>query len=156
MRYPLNMRVRASGLVLHKGEVLLIEYYEEEPGLHYVLPGGAVQVGEGIQDAVRREVIQEACMDVAVGPLILAFEYEPHKDPIPHNLPPALNLIFACRPLRGDARLPDCPDVGQTGVRWVAVDELDNIPLQPPIYKQILDYVYNAWRGIELLEEVKG
>jgi 8-oxo-dGTP diphosphatase len=153
MRYPLNMRVRGCGLVLHKGEVLLIEYYEEGPGLHYVLPGGAVLAGESIRETVRREVIEEACVEVEVGSLVLAYEYQPQKDPIPHNLPPALTMVFACHPARGEARLPDCPDMGQTGVRWVPIDELDNIPLSPPIYKQILDYVYNGWRGIDLFEE---
>jgi 8-oxo-dGTP diphosphatase len=153
MRYPLNMRVRGSGLVLHKGEVLLIEYYEEGRGLHYILPGGAVQAGETMHDTVRREVREQACIEVEVGPLILATEYEPQNDPIPHNLPPSLTLVFACRPARGEARLPDCHDLGQTGVRWIPADELDNIPLVPPLYKHILDYIYNGWRGIELLEE---
>jgi 8-oxo-dGTP diphosphatase len=156
MIYPLNMRVRASGLVLEDDSILLVEYYTEIPGLHYVLPGGAVQAGETIREAVAREVREESCVEVEVGDLVLAYEYAPHKDPIPSGIPPALTLVFACKPVRGAARLPDCPDADQTGVRWVGLDELDGLALVPDIHKPILDYAYQGKTKIDWIEEWKG
>jgi 8-oxo-dGTP diphosphatase len=156
MPYPLNMRVRASGLVLEDDSILLVEYYAEIPGLHYVLPGGAVQAGETLREAVAREVREESCIEVEVGELVLAYEYAPHKDAIPSGVPPTLTLVFACKPLSGSARLPDCPDADQTGVRWVGLDELDGLALVPDLHKTVLNYVYQGKTKIDWIEEWKG
>src|SRR5512141_810392 len=98
MPFSLNMRVRASGLVIEDDSILLVEAFEETQGLHYVLPGGAVQAGATIHEAVRREIREETCVDVEVGRLVLAYEYAPHNDKISRQLPPALTLVFACKP----------------------------------------------------------
>lgn len=153
MAYTVNMRVRGSGLVIHDDAVLLIEYYDEVPGLHYVLPGGGILQGETLTEAVRREVREEACVDVEVGQLVLLYEYAPHKSPLPQPIPPALTLVFECRLVSGRAHLPDCPDPGQTGVRWLPLDELDTITLTPPVQKQILDFALNGRRDVPLIEE---
>ena len=155
MVYSPNMRVRGSGLIIHEGAVLLIEYYDELPGLHYVLPGGSVEAGETILETVKREVREEACLEVEVGQLVIAYEYAPHKDRSLRSIPPALTLVFACRPTSGQASLPDCPDPNQTGVRWMLLDELDTVLLLPPIQKQILEYAYNGKQTVELVEEWK-
>jgi ADP-ribose pyrophosphatase YjhB (NUDIX family) len=155
MTFSFNMSVRTSGLVFQDESILLVESYAEVEGLHFILPGGAVLAGETIHEALRREIREETCVDVEVGPLVLAYEYAPHKDRIPSGLPPALTLVFACRPVGGAARLPDCPDAGQTGVRWIDLDELDGLALSPPIQKPILDYVYQGKTGVEWIEEWK-
>lgn len=153
MSYRANMRVRGGGLLIRDSQLLLIEFYTEEEGLHYVLPAGAVQPGESIRETARREIREEACIEVEVGPLVLLYEYAPHKDAQRRDMPPALSLIFDCRILSGEGRLPDCPDANQTGVRWIALDDLDSIHLDPPVQHQILAYAQQGTRQPDVIEE---
>ncbi len=155
MPFSLNMRVRASGLVVQDDSILLVEAFEETQGLHYLLPGGAVQTGETIHEAARREIREETCVDVEVGPLVLVYEYARHHDRIPRELPPALTLVFACSLTGGEAHMPDHPDTGQIGVRWIALDDLDELVLSPAIQKPILDYAYQGKTGVDWIEEWK-
>ena len=56
--------VAAAGVVLNeKDEVLLVNTYNDG----WVLPGGEVEIGENLIDAVKREVFEESGIDVEVG-----------------------------------------------------------------------------------------
>jgi len=152
MNVPHAMRVFASALIIQDGMVLLVEYSNEKGSLHYRLPRGLVQPHESIREAVAREVRDATCLNVEVGRLVIAYEQVVRREPIPRETPPALTLIFDCQLVDGSARLPDCSDPAQTGVRWLGLDELDEIPLSPPIYKPILDYAYHGSAGVAWIE----
>ncbi len=56
--------VAAAGVVLNEnGEVLLVNTYQDS----WVLPGGEVEVGENLVDAVKREIFEESGIEVEVG-----------------------------------------------------------------------------------------
>ena len=56
--------VAAAGVVLNEnGEVLLVNPYQDS----WVLPGGEVEVGENLVDAVKREIFEESGIEVEVG-----------------------------------------------------------------------------------------
>lgn len=56
--------VAAAGIVLNEnGEVLLVNTYQDS----WVLPGGEVEVGENLVDAVKREIFEESGIEVEVG-----------------------------------------------------------------------------------------
>lgn len=132
-----TIQVRAAGLLIEDDSILLIEYFNEEMGLHYALPGGTVLPRETIRAALAREIQDSTCLQVEVGSLRLAYEYAPHLDPIPRNTPHSVTLIFTCRAESGKARLPDCAEREQTAVRWIPLDALDELKLSPPIQKQL-------------------
>jgi len=63
-----HIRVRACALIIENDSILLVEF-KDENGLHYNLPAGGVELNESVVEAVRREAMEEASVDVEVGPL---------------------------------------------------------------------------------------
>ena len=66
------IRVSVKAVIVRNEQILLIGYdLEDGCGFHYNLPGGGVEIGEGLHEALRREVREEASADIEVGPLTL-------------------------------------------------------------------------------------
>ncbi|MGE1027498.1 NUDIX domain-containing protein [Bacillus sp. GMs2/2] len=129
MTYPI--RVRTSALIIKNNNVLLVEFNDEN-GLHYNLPGGGVEQGETLIEAVKREALKEASVQINVGQVAFLYEYELKDGETP------------C--------ISDNPDENQTGVKWIPLDELQNIVLYPNIRSEIQTYINNK-RNIKLIEE---
>lgn len=137
-----EFRVRASALIVENDDILLIQYYTDSTGVHYNLPGGGVDPGESVLEAVVREASEEAGVTVEVGPLALVYEYEPLRNNVKFGLKHHVHFIFACtRHPSTEPGMPTIPDAYQTGVRWVPLDRLHSVELWPKITSHILDYV---------------
>jgi 8-oxo-dGTP diphosphatase len=88
----------------------------------WVMPGGKIDLGEPILQALHREVREEIGIEVAVGGLVDVFE---------HLTPGADNdhfviLYYRCRPVR-DALEPNPAEVAEA--RWVPRAELVDYPM---------------------------
>jgi ADP-ribose pyrophosphatase YjhB (NUDIX family) len=60
---PNKLRNRASAVILKDGKILLIKRIK--PDREYLIfPGGGVDEGESFEEAVRREIKEELCLDV--------------------------------------------------------------------------------------------
>jgi 8-oxo-dGTP diphosphatase len=132
-----HLRIRCTGLIAENNSVLLVEY--DDNGIHYNLPGGGPEPGETILEGVTREVLEETTAQVDVGPIALIYEFPPHKQSGDYNVNEkhGLHLIFEFT-LKNNSipRLPQNPDPHQSGVKWVALEELDSILLITNINKQ--------------------
>lgn len=80
---------------------------------HWELPGGLVEPGERLEDAVVREVAEETRLDVEVVRLSGLYE-SPTVE--------VLSIVFACRRSRGQPR----PTQEASEVRWVPRSEVTN------------------------------
>ncbi len=58
-------RVRACGVFRRRDEVLLIRQYNDAGLARYMTPGGGVDYGEPVEDAVRREMREEVGVEVS-------------------------------------------------------------------------------------------
>ena len=89
------IRVRASALIVQNDAILLVEF-DDENGLHYNLPGGGVETGETLIDAVKREAKEEASVDIEVGDVAFLYEYAPFKNMNKYGPVHSLTTIFDC------------------------------------------------------------
>jgi 8-oxo-dGTP diphosphatase len=68
--YPLAPLVGVGAVVIREGRVLLVQRGHEPMKGCWSLPGGLLELGESLTDAVRREVKEETGLDVVVIGLI--------------------------------------------------------------------------------------
>ena len=78
--YPPGPVVGVGGVVTRDGRALIIRRGHEPRKGEWSLPGGLVELGERLIDAVRREIEEETGLDVEVGPMVETFD-RVHRDP---------------------------------------------------------------------------
>jgi 8-oxo-dGTP diphosphatase len=118
--YPDRPYLAVSAAIIRDGHVLVAE--RAKPGASkgmFTLPGGVVETGETLIEAVVREVAEETGM--AVEPVALAG----HREFILRDTDARVQrhfviLCFACRWISGEAR----PSEELAQVRWVRPSEL--------------------------------
>jgi mutator protein MutT len=68
--YPERPIVGVGAIVLDGDRVLLVKRAHEPLKGEWSVPGGAVDVGETLEEAIRREVREETSLDIEVGPIV--------------------------------------------------------------------------------------
>lgn len=99
------------------GDVLLIRRGRDPFKGSWALPGGFVDVGETVEDAVRRELVEEAGLRGDVVHLLGVYS-DPGRDPRGHTV----SVVYVLR-------VSGIVDVGQAGddadeARWFRLDDL--------------------------------
>jgi ADP-ribose pyrophosphatase YjhB (NUDIX family) len=127
---PPRLRVSA---ILHRGTQVLLVRHRKDGRDYWLLPGGGVEGGEQLEDALRRELREECDLpDVQpVGPIALAETIAPLGSSSRRHI---VHLIF-------EAPLPESivhmassdPAVGNH--RLFDISDLSEIDLRPPIHR---------------------
>ena len=91
-------RLRVAALVTRDGHVLMVRHVKNGE-TRWLLPGGGVDRGETLADALRRELREETGLQVAPGPLV-SFEEAVSPDGARH----VVQLVFRAEILSGEAR----------------------------------------------------
>jgi ADP-ribose pyrophosphatase YjhB (NUDIX family) len=127
-------RIRVSAILRWKGRMLLCRH--EKPGKEYwLLPGGGVNSGESLVDALHRELGEEIGIDEELpveGPVAIVDSIAPVRSFVGKHV---VHIIFA-----GDlgGRSLDAvtsQDAAVQGHRLFTVEELDGVVLHPPIQR---------------------
>lgn len=88
----------------------------------YDLPGGSIEVGEEIVDALKREVKEETGLIVKVDKPLFVFSFM--SGPLRHQF----QIIYECEYTSGEVKLnPDEHD----SYMWVNIIKLKNLPMIP-------------------------
>jgi len=135
----MNIRLNVAAVIVRDDKILLVEF-NDETGLHYNLPGGGVEFGESVYDALRREVLEETNAELeSIGHMLMAWEYIGTKQEYKYGEAHKLALVFPCTLKKNsEPHFPPNPDLHQTGIRWVKLDDLPTIPLIPDIAQSLL------------------
>ncbi|MCK4902471.1 MAG: NUDIX hydrolase [Thermoplasmatales archaeon] len=76
-------KLTADGAIIKEGKILLIERKNEPFKGKWALPGGFVEYGEKVEDAVVREVSEETGLDTKIIDIVGVYS-DPTRDPRGH------------------------------------------------------------------------
>lgn len=130
--------IAAAGVVLNdKGEVLMVKTHNAG----WVFPGGQVEVGENVIEAVKREIMEEAGVEIEVGEVFCiasnTCKYPGYNGV--KEVPTKIMLDFICKAKAGEPR----PSDENSESKYVPKDEALSLIKAPAIierYKAFLEY----------------
>ncbi|MES1147296.1 MAG: NUDIX domain-containing protein [bacterium] len=123
------MRIRVTGIVLRGDEVLMVECSQPGIGVHLNFPGGGLDPGETLHQALVRELREECCLDVTPGRLLTVTEHWEDSTRLD-----TLCFTFEAIPTKGqEAKMSAQPDLYQTGVGWYRWADLASLKVLPPV-----------------------
>ncbi len=70
-----RLRVRVCGICIQNDKILLIKHLYLGNGYLWSPPGGGMQYGEKIEDALRREFAEETGLQISVGRFLFVHEF---------------------------------------------------------------------------------
>src|SRR5439155_22290654 len=117
--YPEHPIIGVGGIVVDGGRVLLVKRGHEPLKNEWSLPGGAVELGETLESAIAREVLEETGLTVEVGPIVDVLDrlrYDPDGRVKYHYV----LVDFLCRPREG---ILACASDAEAAV-WATLDEM--------------------------------
>ena len=125
-------RIRVSAILRWQGSVLLCR--QEKPGKQYwLLPGGGVDGGETLMEALRRELREELGIAVDaqfVGPVAIVDSIAPKESIARKHV---VHIIFSTDLSHRSLEDVETRDAAVKGARLFSVDELGDVVVHPPI-----------------------
>ena len=131
-------RIRVAGLLINGGRVLLVRH-EKDGRSYWLLPGGGVEEGEQLEEAVRREFAEECGLTPRAvhGPIALAETIPPDGTANGRHI---LHMIFAIETMPHEAEQLVSADDAVLGHAFVDRKRLHELDLRPPIHDYLARY----------------
>ena len=131
--YPKNPIVGVGAVVFNSDYLLLIKRGKPPLAGEWSIPGGKVEEGESIVEAVQREVKEECNIDIYVGDLIDLFEYIERDN---ENRVKYHYIIFDFKAIYRDGKLNYQSDAA--AARWVSIKKFKNYKMKNETIEMIL------------------
>lgn len=124
-----------GAVMIDDGRILVIQRGQGAYAGLWAVPGGRQRRGETMQEAVRREVLEETGLIVEVGdPLWIGDILEPEDPPAYHYTV----VDFAARAIGGELAAGD----DAADARWVGLGEVRELPLTPTMLELLTELGY--------------
>jgi 8-oxo-dGTP diphosphatase len=127
-------RIRVSAVLRWRDRILLCRH-EKDGHDHWLLPGGGVNGGESLIDALRRELEEEVGIEEGLpieGPVALVDSISP---PGSARVKHVVHIVFAADLGHGSLEAVTSHDAAVRGHRLFALEELDDVVVHPPIQR---------------------
>ncbi len=125
-----NVTVRVSGIIMRDDALLLIEHRKKDE-TYWLLPGGGVQRGESLSEALCREFREELGVAISVGrPAFMCDSIDPRgKRHI-------LNISFSCEHRDGEYRIGRERRLHDYG--FFRKQEVSSMRIYPPVNETLV------------------
>ncbi len=124
------IRIRTSGILSEKGKVLLVQH-EKNGKQYWLLPGGGVDFGETLTEALEREFLEETSLKVKAGKPILVSEVA-----APDGSRHGLHFVFLVKRISG--KLKVIPDKRLRSACFMPWEEISRLAFFPNIGRLLL------------------
>lgn len=116
--FPAHPIVGIGAVIVKDGKAIIVKRTNDPYKGQWSIPGGRVELGETLAEAVRREMREETGLEVRVGPVIEVFErVEREGDRIRHHF---VIVDFLCTCTGGVL----CSGDDAEDVAWVSTEDL--------------------------------
>ncbi len=128
----MNPRIRVAAVIIQDRRILLIRHQKTQ-GTYWLLPGGGVDYGETLPQALTREVKEETGLDIKVGQLLFV------SDAIEPNLKRHIvNIFFQATVHNGEVKLGEEEVLRE--VKFCDLSSLSNLTLFPNIKEELTGF----------------
>jgi 8-oxo-dGTP diphosphatase len=127
---PPMPRIRVAAVIVRDGELLLIRHQKDNQ-TYWLLPGGGVDFGERLDEALVREVNEETGLEIRVGRVLFLSDSiagDKHRHMV--QVAFAAEVAGGRLALGSDPRLAEC--------RYVTFDALPEVLLYPNMNQALL------------------
>ena len=142
-------RLRVAPVIVKDDAILLVRHIKGGK-TYWLLPGGGVEYGESLAEALIREVKEEANLDILIGHLILVNDSIP-----PDRHRHVVNLYFTAEVTGGQLVMGSDDNLAE--LRYVPLDELTELEFYPDVRHELLQairagypdraaYLGNLWK----------
>ena len=136
MNYPKTFAchfIGVGGVVIHDNQVLLVKLTYGPAKGKWLIPGGLVDCGESLQEALVREILEETGVEVTPQGIIGLRSMVRTKDHLTD-----LYCVFLCKVISKPDFL-NSDDVEVSEVKWLSLDEINTDPLVTSYTKYVIE-----------------
>jgi ADP-ribose pyrophosphatase YjhB (NUDIX family) len=131
----LEPRIRVSAVLRWQDRILLCRHEKPGRGDYWLLPGGGVNSGESLTDALHRELLEEVGIEDEIpveGPVAIVDSISPKRAFTAKHV---VHIIFAGDLSGRSLEAATSQDAAVRGHRLFERTELDDVVLHPPIQR---------------------
>lgn len=148
-----RIRITPRAVIIKETEILLQHKQYEDGSERHVLPGGSIEPGETLEQALIRECEEEIGTTIIVERLLHVADVFRDRKTIPPTRRQQVELLFQCRvPDNYSARNGPAPDKHQVAVKWVALSELPELLYPTSFADNLLNLTINTPVYLGLIE----
>ncbi|MFP6581604.1 MAG: NUDIX hydrolase [Candidatus Hydrogenedentota bacterium] len=130
-------RVRAAAII-QRGNSILMVRHEKGDSSYWLLPGGGVDLGETLHEAVIRELKEEVSLEIRPGAMVFVSE-----SIAPDDSRHMIQCCFLAEIVSGEVALGIDERVVEAA--FVSVEELGDLEVHPPLNNELIDGIRNGF-----------
>ena len=122
--YPAVPVIAVGAIIRHQDRLVLIQRDKEPARGYWTFPGGAVELGEPLEDAVRREVLEETGLRVELGEVATVIDHVARDEAgaVRYHY---IIVDYHARAVGGALR----PGSDVSDARWMGLEDLDGLEM---------------------------